>query len=93
MNNILSEICEAKREHIATCKTKRPESALRERAEHIPAPRGFERALKAKVGQNKPALIAEIKRASPSKGLIRQDFNPAEHPNLTATAAQLACRY
>ncbi len=77
MSDILNEICEKKREHIAACKAEMPESALAERAKSITPPRGFLSALKAK--HPAPALIAEIKRASPSKGLIREDFNPAEH--------------
>lgn len=77
MSDILAKICADKREHIAICKIKISESILREKAEAQTAPRGFKNALLQKIEQNKPALIAEIKKASPSRGLIRADFNPA----------------
>lgn len=73
MTDILAEICAAKRNHIAACKARVPEAAWRERAGVTAPPRGFLQALQAK----RPALIAEIKRASPSRGLIREDFDPA----------------
>ena len=72
MSTVLEEICAAKREHIAYCKETTPLAALEARAKVTAPPRGFVKALEAKC----PALIAEIKRASPSKGLIRQDFHP-----------------
>ena len=77
MTNILAKICADKREHIAACKAKMPEAVLREKAKAQSPVRGFKNALVQKIGQNKPALIAEIKKASPSKGLIRADFAPA----------------
>lgn len=77
MSDILAKICADKREHIANCKIKIPQSELREKAAGQTAPRGFKNALLKKNSQNKPALIAEIKKASPSRGLIRADFEPA----------------
>lgn len=76
MINTLSQICADKLEHIATCKAKISEAELRSKACIQSAPRGFKNALVKRVAQGKPALIAEIKKASPSKGLIRADFNP-----------------
>jgi len=76
MSDRLAEICATKREHVAECKAKR---SLHEVGATLPEqpPRGFIRALRAKVADGHPGLIAEIKRASPSKGLIRADFDPA----------------
>ncbi len=73
MADILAEICAAKRKHIITQKNKRSEAALLREAEGTPLPRGFIKTLKSKDGF---ALIAEIKKASPSRGVIREDFSP-----------------
>lgn len=77
MTNTLLEICTKKREHIAAQKKKVPEAKLLKTVEKADAPRGFLKRLKNRVDKGKPALIAEIKKASPSKGLIRKDFDPA----------------
>ncbi len=76
MTDILAKICADKREHIAVRKAKTSEATLLEKVKEQGAVRGFKNALKQKISQNKPALIAEIKKSSPSKGLIRADFNP-----------------
>lgn len=78
MTDILARICADKREYIASCKVKSSHGELSKKAKAQTAPRGFKKALRQKIAQDKPALIAEIKKASPSKGLIRADFNPAE---------------
>ncbi len=75
MSDKLVEICTAKRAHVAECQARRPLREL-EAALPVEAPRGFIRALRAEVAAGRPGLIAEIKRASPSKGLIRADFDP-----------------
>ena len=54
--------------------------------------RGFEAALQAKVSAGQSAVIAEIKRASPSKGIIREDFQPALHAKQYQLAGQPVCR-
>lgn len=77
MSNALEKICADKRDHVATRKSRRPLSAVRKDAETAPAPRGFAAALKRAVSGNRFGLISEIKKASPSKGLIRKDFEPA----------------
>ena len=75
--NTLDKICADKRAHIAQQKTRVGEAALIDRAKAQEPARGFAKALSARIAQGKIALIAEIKKASPSKGLIRADFNPA----------------
>ena len=75
MRDVLAEICEHKRGEIAERKERRSLAELEELAKAASEPRGFAKALKtaSKTGYG---LIAEIKKASPSKGLIREDFDP-----------------
>jgi len=74
-DNVLTEICDRKREHVEERKRTVPVPILLERIDNAPAPRGFAAALAAKVTGGGYGLIAEIKKASPSKGLIRADFD------------------
>ncbi|MCH2547032.1 MAG: indole-3-glycerol phosphate synthase TrpC [Alphaproteobacteria bacterium] len=74
--NKLQEICEKKREHIAERKAVAKVSELEMRAQGVEAPRGFAKALSTSSKGNGIAIIAEVKKASPSKGLIRERFSP-----------------
>lgn len=75
MKDVLAEICARKREHVAAMKAERPLARLEAELPAEP-PRGFAAALRAARAAGRHALIAEIKKASPSKGLIRADFDP-----------------
>ncbi|MCM2345001.1 MAG: indole-3-glycerol phosphate synthase TrpC [Alphaproteobacteria bacterium] len=78
MMSVLQKICDDKRIHVAACKAKVPQAALEEQLKTASPVRGFIKALRAKESAGLPALIAEIKKASPSVGVIREDFNPAQ---------------
>lgn len=76
MSNLLAEICIKKVEHVARCKRTTSLEVMTERAKRAYTPRLFQQSLRDKVLKGHVGLIAEIKKASPSKGLICKDYNP-----------------
>jgi indole-3-glycerol phosphate synthase len=78
MSDILDRIVAVKREEIAAAQKKIPFAAMRADAESRVLTRDFEGALRRKIAAGHSAVIAEIKKASPSKGVLREDFIPAD---------------
>ncbi|HWG81006.1 MAG TPA: indole-3-glycerol phosphate synthase TrpC [Stellaceae bacterium] len=76
MTDVLARICSVKRVAVAAAKEARPLAQLRRAADVASPPRGFAEALERAVASGRYGLIAEIKQASPSRGLIRADFDP-----------------
>ncbi len=76
MADVLTRICADKRAHVARRRAEIPDVDLQRRAAAAEPPRGFATALSKAVAAGRYGLIAEIKKASPSKGLIRADFDP-----------------
>jgi indole-3-glycerol phosphate synthase len=83
MSDVLSRIESYKRQEIAAAKAAVPQAEIERRAREVSPPRGFAEAIERHLAEGRPALIAEVKKASPSKGLIRADFDPPS----------LACAY
>ncbi len=77
MSDILKKILAVKRAEVAAAKTATPLPVLRAEAERQPPARDFVAAIRDRIMAGRPAVIAEIKQASPSKGLLRADFDPA----------------
>jgi indole-3-glycerol phosphate synthase len=78
MTDILEKIVGVKREEVAAAKKKKSLEAMREDAFSRVLTRDFEGALRSKIAQGEAAVIAEIKKASPSKGVLREEFIPAD---------------
>jgi Indole-3-glycerol phosphate synthase len=81
MNDILAKILDTKHAEVMAARQMRSESDLLREAKSRKDVRGFARAIEDKIAKGKPGVIAEIKKASPSKGVIREQFNPAEIAN------------
>ncbi len=77
MQDVLKQILARKREEVVERSARMPLSALEEHLVDAPAVRDFAGAMQARVDAGKPAVIAEVKKASPSKGVIRENFDPA----------------
>ena len=78
MSDILTKIIATKHEEIAAALAIKPLAVVEAEAAAQPAPRDFVAAIRNKIVYGQPAIISEIKKASPSKGVIRPDFHPAE---------------
>ena len=78
MSDILNRIIATKHEEIAAARAVKPLAAVEAEAVAQAAPRDFVGAIRSKIAAGQPAVIAEIKKASPSKGVIRPDFKPAD---------------
>ena len=78
MSDILNKIIATKHEEIAAALSVKPLAAIEVEAAAQPAPRDFVGAIRNKLSHGQPGIIAEIKKASPSKGVIRPDFHPAD---------------
>ncbi|MEO6983854.1 MAG: indole-3-glycerol phosphate synthase TrpC [Paralcaligenes sp.] len=78
MNDILAKILDTKKIEISTARQMRSEADLLREAKSRKDVRGFGRAIEEKIAQGKPGIIAEIKKASPSRGVIRKHFVPSE---------------
>ncbi|MET0070969.1 MAG: indole-3-glycerol phosphate synthase TrpC [Candidatus Thiodiazotropha sp.] len=76
--DILLKITRRKREEVTERAAARSVDELRKQIEQAPEPRGFAAAIAARLAAGEPGVIAEIKKASPSKGVLREDFQPAE---------------
>ena len=78
MSDILNKILAVKNQEVAAALYAKPLPAMRAEAEQAAPARDFSGAIRGKIAAGRPAIIAEIKKASPSKGVIRADFRPAE---------------
>lgn len=78
MNDILAKILAVKAEEVATARSMRSEAEVLREAKARQDVRGFVQAIEDKIAAGKPGIIAEIKKASPSKGVLREAFSPAE---------------
>jgi indole-3-glycerol phosphate synthase len=78
MSDILNKIIATKREEVAAALVAKPLAVVEAEAAAQSAPRDFVGAIRSKIANGRPAVIAEIKKASPSKGVIRPDFRPAD---------------
>src|SRR5574343_1137568 len=78
MSDILNRIIATKYEEVAAARVLKPLGAVEAEAAAQSAPRDFVGAIRAKIAAGQPAVIAEVKKASPSKGIIRPDFKPAD---------------
>ena len=92
MADVLQRILATKREEIALASASVPLAQMKARAASAGAPRDFVGALRSRIAAGTPAVIAEIKKASPSKGVLRENFDPPRSPKATPRGARPAFR-
>jgi len=92
MNDILQKIVAVKREEVAAGLRKKSLAAMRADALGRVLTRDFEGAMRARLAAGRAAVIAEVKKASPSKGVLREDFIPADIAQSYAEYGAHACR-
>jgi len=78
VSDILQKIVAVKREEVSAARARRDLASLRREAEKLGGQRDFVAGLRARIAERGAAVIAEVKKASPSKGVLREDFRPAE---------------
>ena len=78
MSDILDKIIATKRQEVLAARDAKPLTSVRAEAEAQSTPRDFVGAIRTKIAEGKSAVIAEVKKASPSKGVLREDFRPAD---------------
>jgi indole-3-glycerol phosphate synthase len=78
MSDILARILEVKAAEVSRAKAARPLASVRQAMNTAPATRDFAGALRSRIQAGRPAVIAEVKKASPSRGILRERFDPAE---------------
>ena len=93
MSDILEKILTVKRSEVAAAVKTRSLASVRTDAESAPPPRDFAGAIRGKLDAGLAAVIAEVKKASPSKGVLRQDFDPAAIGRSYAETARPACLF
>ena len=76
--SVLGQICEKKRVHIEVKEAQMPLETLKVKINDAPPVRSFQKQIRDFISRGMPALISEVKKASPSKGIIREDFNPVD---------------
>src|SRR3546814_5242380 len=90
---VLQRILQRKAEEVAERSARVPLRELEQRAADMPPARGFAAAIQARIASGEPAVIAEVKKASPSKGVIRPDFDPRSEEHTSELQSLMRISY